>query len=70
MPPDHQQLLFGAPSLRIEADMGNWVFKGLVGIVAALVVGPFLKGAWDNAQKEAEEAAHPPFRWTDKNRWE
>lgn len=34
------------------------------------LVGIFLKSAWNDAKKQAEEAANPPFRWTDKNRWE
>lgn len=36
----------------------------------AVLVTIFLKSAWNDAKKQAEEAANPPFRWTDKNRWE
>lgn len=50
--------------------MGDLKFKALVVALAAVPVGMFLKGAWDDAKKQAEEAANPPYRWTDKNRWE
>ena len=51
-------------------DKGN---KTIVAVLAAVgfgVVGHFLKSAWNDAKKQAEEDANPPFRWTDKNRWE
>lgn len=50
--------------------MGDLVAKVSIGAVIALGIGAFLKSAWDDAQKQAEETANPPYRWTDKNRWE
>lgn len=47
--------------------------KTVLAVFAVIGVGLvtiFLKSAWNDAKKEAEEAANPPFRWTDKNRWE
>ena len=38
--------------------------------VAAVLVGSFFKEAWNDAQKQAEEAANPRVRWTDAGRWE
>lgn len=45
-------------------------FKALMVAFAVGAAGVFLKGAWDDAKEQAEEAANPPYRWTDKNRWE
>lgn len=44
-----------------------WVVCAAIGVG---MLGLFLKSTWNEAKKQAEEAANPPFRWTDKNRWE
>lgn len=54
----------------IGAGMEVKTVKRLVLLIAAGAVGMFLKGAWVDAKEQAEEAANPQFRWTDKNRWE
>lgn len=59
-----------ASSLLIEAGMGDTKFKALMVALVVGAVGVFLKGAWDDAQEQIQEAANPPYRWSDKNRWE
>ncbi|WP_142036629.1 hypothetical protein [Arthrobacter sp. SLBN-100] len=53
-------------------DMDNFekaVWTGMAAIFVGLA-GAFLKSAWDDAEKQAEEAANPHIRWTDGTRWE
>lgn len=50
--------------------MGDTKFKALMVALVVGAVGVFLKGAWDDAQEQIQEAANPPYRWSDKNRWE
>lgn len=53
-------------------DMENFdkaVWTGMAA-VAAVLVGSFFKEAWNDAQKQAKEAANPRVRWTDAARWE
>lgn len=50
--------------------MENKTLKVLLAAFAVGVVGVFLRGAWNDAKEQAEEAANPAYRWTDKNRWE
>ncbi|CAH0136401.1 hypothetical protein SRABI26_00358 [Arthrobacter sp. Bi26] len=42
----------------------------VLGAILVGSIGLFFKDAWDDAQEQAEEAANPRVRWTDKNRWE
>jgi len=53
-------------------DMENFDKVAWTGMaaVAAVLVGSFFKEAWNDAQKQAEEAANPRVRWTDAGRWE
>jgi hypothetical protein len=55
-----------------EGSMENSDKVALTGLAAvvAVVVGSFIKGAWGDVQKQAEEAANPHVRWTDAARWE
>ena len=50
--------------------MEDKTVKALMVALFAVPVGIFLKSAWDEAKKQAAEAANPRPRWTDKNRWE
>lgn len=50
--------------------MGVKTFKAVILALVAVPVGLFLKSAWDDAEKQAEEAANPRVRWTDAARWE
>jgi hypothetical protein len=50
--------------------MGDKTGKELMVLLAVGAGGVFLKNAWDDAKKQAEKAANPRSRWTDKNRWE
>lgn len=53
--------------------MGAGMVKAVGTLIAAIFVGTaahFLKDAWDDAKEQAEEAANPRERWTDKNRFE
>lgn len=50
--------------------MEDKTLKVLLVAFAVGTVGVFLKSAWNDAKEQAEEAANPPYRWTDKNRWE
>jgi hypothetical protein len=53
-------------------DMENFekaVWTGM-GVLVAMALGGFFKNAWDDAKKQAEEAANPRVRWTDAARWE
>lgn len=42
----------------------------VMGALVTALVASFLKNAWDDAQKQAYEAANPRVRWTDAARWE
>lgn len=50
--------------------MGEKTVKAVMLALLAVPVGLFLKGAWDDAKEQAEEAANPHVRWTDAARWE
>ena len=63
-------MLDGSPIDGGRMELSGKAAMTVMGALVTALVASFLKNAWDDAQKQAYEAANPRVRWTDAARWE